>query len=49
MKHLKAAYKAILKGEDFLDITFTEATLRVTADFDWKRFEDQLPHPEKNL
>ena len=43
MKHLKAAYKAILRGEDFLDITFTEATMRVTADFDWRRFEDQLP------
>ena len=43
MKHLKAAYKAVLRGEDFLDITFTEATLRVTADFDWTRFEDQLP------
>ena len=42
-KHLKAAYKAILRGEDFLDISFTEATLRVTADFDWRRFQDQLP------
>ena len=42
-KHLKAAYKAILRGEEFLDISFAEATLRVTADFDWRRFEDQLP------
>ena len=43
MKHLRAAYKAILRGEDFLDVTFAEATLRVTADFDWRRFQDQLP------
>ena len=43
MKHLRAAYKAVLRGEDFLDVTFAEATLRVTADFDWRRFQDQLP------